>query len=90
MATDDAGRSGRRRHPPVEPSAARTDRWLREHIIQIVAVCAFVYMLLPNVVVVMFSFNRPSGRFNYSGRSSRWTPGRNPCGGAGHVRVARR
>ncbi|MDQ1617183.1 MAG: hypothetical protein QOJ60_3122, partial [Actinomycetota bacterium] len=30
-------------------------RWLREHVILIVAVLSFEYMLLPNIVVVLFS-----------------------------------
>ena len=38
--------------------------WLREHIIQILAVCAFVYLLLHNLVVVIFSLNKPNGRYN--------------------------
>ena len=39
--------------------------WLREHVIQIAAFLAFEYLLLPNVIVVLFSFNNPTGRFNY-------------------------
>ncbi len=39
--------------------------WLREHVIALVAAGVFQYMLLPNVVVVLFSFNKPNGRFNY-------------------------
>jgi len=39
--------------------------WIREHIVGIFAFLAFVYLLLPNAVVVLFSFNNPTGRFNY-------------------------
>jgi spermidine/putrescine transport system permease protein len=38
--------------------------WLRQHIISIIAVLVFEYMLLPNFVVILFSFNRPNGRYN--------------------------
>jgi spermidine/putrescine transport system permease protein len=40
--------------------------WLRENVIAIAAALAFVYLLLPNVIVIIFSFNKPSGRYNYS------------------------
>jgi spermidine/putrescine transport system permease protein len=46
-----------RRRTPLE--------WVRENIIAIIAALAFAYMLLPNIVVVLFSFNNPNGRFNY-------------------------
>lgn len=54
--------------------------WLREHVIQIAAFLAFEYLLLPNVVVVLFSFNNPTGRFNYAWvrfSTAAWT---NICG----------
>ena len=58
-------------------------RWLREHVVPIAAALAFVYMLLPNVVVVLFSFNDPAGRYNYTWQEfsvSAWT---DPCGPVG-------
>ena len=54
--------------------------WLREHVIQIAAFLAFEYLLLPNLVVVLFSFNNPTGRFNYQWvrfSTAAWT---NICG----------
>jgi spermidine/putrescine transport system permease protein len=57
--------------------------WLREHVIVIAATLAFVYLLLPNVVVIVFSFNKPNGRFNYSWSrfsTDAWT---NICGTPG-------
>jgi spermidine/putrescine transport system permease protein len=65
----------RRRRDPVT--------WLREHVIVIAATLAFVYLLLPNVVVIIFSFNKPNGRFNYSWArfsTDAWT---NICGAPG-------
>jgi spermidine/putrescine transport system permease protein len=69
-------------------TAARRPRrdpitWLREHVIVIAATLAFVYLLLPNVVVVIFSFNKPNGRFNYTWNkfsTDAWT---NICGAPG-------
>lgn len=51
--------------PPVFRKSSNPLTWVREHIVAIFAFFAFVYLLLPNVVVVIFSFNNPTGRFNY-------------------------
>jgi spermidine/putrescine transport system permease protein len=40
-------------------------RWVKRHLLTGYAILAFVYLLLPIGVVIMFSFNNPSGRFNY-------------------------
>jgi len=40
-------------------------RWIRHHLLTGYAVLAFAYLLLPIAVVMLFSFNAPSGRFNY-------------------------
>ena len=62
--------------PPVYRGSRNPLNWVREHIIGIFAFLAFVYLLLPNAVVVLFSFNNPTGRFNYEWSSfSTCTPG---------------
>jgi spermidine/putrescine transport system permease protein len=38
---------------------------VRRHLLTGYAVVAFAYLLLPIAVVILFSFNAPSGRFNY-------------------------
>lgn len=43
----------------------RVWRWLREHSVQIFTGLALAYMLLPIAVIALFSFNNPTGRFNY-------------------------
>jgi spermidine/putrescine transport system permease protein len=43
---------------------ARAWRWLREHIVGIMAMLALVYLFLPVAVVILFSFNDPVGRQN--------------------------
>ena len=40
-------------------------RWVRRHLLPAYALLAFCYLLLPIAVVILFSFNAPSGRFNY-------------------------
>ena len=40
-------------------------RWVRRHLLPAYAFLAFCYLLLPIGVVILFSFNAPSGRFNY-------------------------
>ncbi len=41
-------------------------RWLREHAVNIVGALVVVYMLVPIAVIFVFSFNNPSGRYNFS------------------------
>ena len=74
--------------PAATPPAARPPRrgpvrWLREHLVPIAAALAFCYMLLPNVVVVLFSFNNPTGRYNYTWQEFSLDAWKDPCGPAG-------
>lgn len=39
--------------------------WLRENAVMIVGLLAIAYMLVPILVIAVFSFNDPSGRFNF-------------------------
>ena len=41
-------------------------RWLREHAVNIVAALVVIYMLIPIAVILLFSFNDPQGRYNYT------------------------
>lgn len=64
--------------PPYrQPSIpTRLGRWLRAHLIQFLAALALVYMFLPVLLVVVFSFNKPAGKFNYTWNqfsTSAWT-----------------
>ena len=74
--------------PAAQRSAARAPRrgplrWLREHLVPIAAALAFCYMLLPNLVVVLFSFNNPTGRYNYTWQEFSLDAWKDPCGPAG-------
>jgi spermidine/putrescine transport system permease protein len=44
----------------------RAWRWLREHAVNIVAGLVVLYMLIPIAVILLFSFNNPQGRYNYT------------------------
>jgi spermidine/putrescine transport system permease protein len=46
--------------------ASRVFAFVRRHILTLYALLAFAYLLVPVAVVVMFSFNNPAGRFNYT------------------------
>jgi spermidine/putrescine transport system permease protein len=50
----------------MEGVGARAWRWLREHAVNIVAALVVVYLLLPIAVILLFSFNNPSGRYNFT------------------------
>src|SRR5215203_6943259 len=54
--------------PPYrEPGfPARSGRWLRAHLVQFFAACALIYTFIPVILVVVFSFNSPTGKFNYT------------------------
>ena len=49
-----------------ESGLSRAWRWLREHAVNIVAALVVVYLLLPIAVILLFSFNDPAGRYNYT------------------------
>ncbi|MEU9577075.1 ABC transporter permease [Streptomyces chilikensis] len=54
--------------------------WFRRRLVVIFGLLTLGYLLLPNVVVTVFSFNDPSGRFNYAWNefsTDAWT---DPCG----------
>ena len=57
--------------------------WLRRNILLIAAVLVLVYMLIPNLVVAIFSFNDPVGRYNYNWESFSVDAWANPCGAQG-------
>ncbi|MFH8570705.1 ABC transporter permease [Streptomyces sp. NPDC017993] len=66
--------------PTPQRARNRGLRWLRRNIIAIAGLCTLGYLILPNVVVMLFSFNKPNGRFNYQWQrfsTDGWT---DPCG----------
>jgi len=57
--------------------------WLRRNILLLVAIAVLGYMLVPNLVVALFSFNNPVGRFNYTWQQFSTEAWQNPCGAQG-------
>ncbi|MFD0317568.1 ABC transporter permease [Streptomyces flavalbus] len=57
--------------------------WLRRHLVVIAGLCTLGYLLLPNVVVTVFSFNNPKGRFNYEWQEFSLDAWKDPCGVSG-------
>jgi spermidine/putrescine transport system permease protein len=58
-------------------------RWIRAHLVGIAALLVLAYMMIPNLVVLVFSFNNPAGNYNYEWQefsTEAWT---NPCGAPG-------
>jgi spermidine/putrescine transport system permease protein len=54
---------------PVRPRrsvASRAWAFVRRHTLTVYAGLAFAYLLIPIFVVIMFSFNDPAGRYNYT------------------------
>ncbi|MFN8163197.1 MAG: ABC transporter permease [Solirubrobacterales bacterium] len=52
------------RRPARTSAATRAIGWLRRNAIRIYVGCAILYLLLPIAVIIAFSFNEPTGRFN--------------------------
>ena len=51
---------------PRDGALPRAWAFVRRHALTVYAVLALLYLLLPIAVVVLFSFNDPVGRFNYT------------------------
>ncbi len=54
--------------------------WLRRNFVVIAGLGTLAYLILPNVVVTVFSFNNPAGRFNYAWQEFSLDAWKDPCG----------
>src|SRR5262249_52524530 len=57
---------------PRRSAWAVTWAFIRRHILTAYSVLFFIYLLLPIGVVIVFSFNNPLGRFNYTWEGFTW------------------
>jgi spermidine/putrescine transport system permease protein len=57
---------------PAEHRRVRPWAFVKQHLLTAYALLAFAYLLLPVVVVALFSFNNPSGKFNYVWEGFTW------------------
>jgi spermidine/putrescine transport system permease protein len=55
-------------------------RFVRRHVLTAYAALALVYLFLPIVIVIAFSFNNPAGRFNYTWQGFTFKNWENPFG----------
>jgi spermidine/putrescine transport system permease protein len=46
--------------------------FVRHHVLTVYSILFFAYLMLPIAVVVLFSFNHPSGKFNYVWQGFTW------------------
>jgi spermidine/putrescine transport system permease protein len=46
--------------------------FVRRHVLTVYSLLFFAYLLLPIAVVVVFSFNHPAGKFNYTWQGFTW------------------
>jgi spermidine/putrescine transport system permease protein len=58
-------------------------RWLRAHLVAIAGLLVLAYLLIPNLVVIIFSFNKPRGNYNYEWQRFSLDAWTNPCGTPG-------
>ena len=65
---------------PAQPVRRRSPlAWAREHILLVVTVLIFVFMLAPNAVILWMSFNKPVGKFDYTWNKFSLSAWKNPC-----------
>ncbi|HZU57798.1 MAG TPA: ABC transporter permease [Actinocrinis sp.] len=60
-----------RRRSPLE--------WVRAHVLATTSVLIFVFLLAPNVVMLVMSFNSPIGKYNYIWHQFSTDAWRHPC-----------
>src|SRR5690349_23397586 len=58
--------------PRTRSSAASAWAFVKRHVLTVYSLLFFAYLMLPIAVVVMFSFNHPSGKFNYVWQGFTW------------------
>src|SRR5690349_21156732 len=61
----------------VPASQRRNVAWatwafVRRHVLTAYSILFFAYLLLPIAVVIVFSFNHPTGKFNYTWQGFTW------------------
>ncbi|MEU0967944.1 ABC transporter permease [Streptomyces sp. NPDC005917] len=54
--------------------------WFKKRLVVIAGLLTLGYLLLPNIIVTVFSFNKPKGRFNYAWQQFSLDAWKQPCG----------
>ncbi|WP_090475000.1 ABC transporter permease [Nakamurella panacisegetis] len=58
-------------------------RWIRDRLVAVVGIVALLYMFAPIFVVIVFSFNKPVGKYNLVWNRFSFDAWTNPCGASG-------
>jgi spermidine/putrescine transport system permease protein len=77
--------------PPRASVASRVWRFVARHALTVYALLVVAYLMLPIAVVIMFSFNHPTGRFNYVWNSftfENWIHWNGPLGIQGAIQTS--
>ncbi len=53
--------------------------WIRRHLVTVIGLLVMAYILVPNLVVLAFSFNKPNGRLNITWQQFSLDAWLNPC-----------
>jgi spermidine/putrescine transport system permease protein len=64
---------------PMRSQRTRPGRWAKDHLVVFFGILALVYMFIPIIVVVVFSFNKPAGSFNYTWTEFSFDAWLHPC-----------
>jgi spermidine/putrescine transport system permease protein len=65
--------------------------WIRNYVLTVYTALALVYLFLPIAIVILFSFNNPAGRFNYTWQGftfKNWTHPLNYPGLSGALKIS--
>lgn len=57
--------------------------WARDHVLAFVALLIFVFLLAPNIVMLVMSFNQPVGKYNYIWHQFSLNAWAHPCATGG-------
>ncbi|NGO80577.1 ABC transporter permease [Streptomyces sp. YC504] len=55
-------------------------RWIRRNLVVLAGLLTLAFLILPNVIVLVFSFNKPKGKFNYAWQEFSTEAWSDPCG----------
>jgi spermidine/putrescine transport system permease protein len=58
--------------PRTHNFASSAWAFVKRHVLSVYSILFFAYLMLPIAVVVLFSFNHPSGKFNYVWQGFTW------------------
>lgn len=71
------------RTPPAQKPGPGVGRWVRDRLVVVVGGISLLYMFAPIFVVIVFSFNKPVGKYNLVWNRFSLDAWTNPCGASG-------